>query len=79
MTPSATKLQQMDPSKFSKAITPICSTTIDLPPSCIEFVPGYPDFFVVGTYNLQKEVDTGSLPQSRTGSLNLLRIFGDEL
>ncbi|KAG0647123.1 WD repeat-containing rrt2 [Hyphodiscus hymeniophilus] len=62
----------MDPSKFSKAVQPLDSTILDLPPSCIEFIPGFPDFFVVGTYNLQKEVDTGSLHQSRTGSLNLL-------
>ncbi|KAI0475006.1 hypothetical protein GGR56DRAFT_644158 [Xylariaceae sp. FL0804] len=32
--------------------------TLDLPPSCIEFCPAHPDYFVVGTYNLQRE-DTG--------------------
>lgn len=69
----------MDRSKFSEAIKPLCSKTLDLPPSCIEFVPGNPEFFVVGTYNLQKDVDTGSHPQSRTGSLNLVRINGDKL
>jgi diphthamide biosynthesis protein 7 len=69
----------MDPSKFSKTVKPICSTILDLPPSCIEFVPGFPEWFVVGTYNLQKDVDIGSAPQLRTGSLNLFRIVGDEL
>lgn len=27
---------------------------LDLPPSCIEFCPAYPDLFVVGTYNFEK-------------------------
>lgn len=25
-----------------------------LPPSCIEFCPAHPDYFLVGTYNLQE-------------------------
>jgi diphthamide biosynthesis protein 7 len=70
---------QMDRSKLIDTIQPLCSTILELPPSCIEFVPGYPEFFVVGTYNLQQDVDTGSLPQSRTGSLILLKIVGNEL
>ncbi|KAK5625560.1 hypothetical protein RRF57_001276 [Xylaria bambusicola] len=28
---------------------------LDLPPSCIEFCPAHPEYFVVGTYNLEKE------------------------
>lgn len=28
---------------------------LDLPPSCMQFCPQDPAFFVVGTYNLQKE------------------------
>jgi len=31
------------------------SLVLDLPPSCIEFCPAYPDYFIVGTYNLQKD------------------------
>ncbi|KAK8044842.1 hypothetical protein PG993_004866 [Apiospora rasikravindrae] len=31
------------------------SLTLELPPSCIEFCPASPQYFVVGTYNLQKE------------------------
>lgn len=30
------------------------SIVLDLPPSCIEFCPAHPHFFVVGTYNLEK-------------------------
>ena len=33
------------------------SLILDLPPSCIEFCPAYPSYFVVGTYNLQKDED----------------------
>lgn len=29
--------------------------TLDLPPSCIEVCPAYPEYFLVGTYNLEKE------------------------
>lgn len=29
------------------------SMVLDLPPSCIEFCPSHPAFFVVGTYNLE--------------------------
>lgn len=28
---------------------------LDLPPSCIEFCPAHPSYFLVGTYNLQKD------------------------
>lgn len=33
----------------------VISTTLDLPPSCIEFSEDSPDYFVVGTYNLEKD------------------------
>jgi hypothetical protein len=45
----------MDPTKFSKTVKPICRTVLDLPPCCIEFVPTEEQFFIVGTYDLQKE------------------------
>jgi len=38
-----------------KNITKLCSTILDLPPSCIEFSLKLPEYFVVGTYNLEKE------------------------
>jgi hypothetical protein len=37
---------------------PIASQILDLPPSCIEFLPADDEqlvYFIVGTYNLQKE------------------------
>lgn len=39
---------------------------LDLPPSCIEFCPAYPDLFVVGTYNLEKseQTDTAEYEQN---------------
>jgi diphthamide biosynthesis protein 7 len=62
----------MSVSKWSKGVTPILSHTLDLPPSCIEFVPRSRDklpcfrtgeYFVVGTYNLQKEEETDLAPE----------------
>ncbi|UNI17363.1 Methylated diphthine methylhydrolase [Purpureocillium takamizusanense] len=64
---------------------------LDLPPSCMLFSPAYPDFFVVGTYNLQKDdassghPDEGQhaeglkKPQSRHGSLVVFRLEGGEM
>lgn len=67
------------------------SLTLDLPPSCIQFCPAHPEFFVVGTYNLQKD-DTqeaqeeddesaaaAKTPQSRNGSLLVFKLNGSEL
>ncbi|KAI1349254.1 WD40-repeat-containing domain protein [Xylaria sp. FL0043] len=64
--------------------------TIDLPPSCAEFCPAHPDYFVVGTYNLEKEEpaapdeagisgsedshDAVRKPQSRNGSLVVFQL-----
>ncbi|KAI1295049.1 hypothetical protein F5Y03DRAFT_312401 [Xylaria venustula] len=63
---------------------------LDLPPSCIEFCPAHPDYFVVGTYNLEKDepptTDEGGAsdnedghevvrkPQSRNGSLVVFKV-----
>ncbi|KAI3339353.1 WD40-repeat-containing domain protein [Ustulina deusta] len=63
---------------------------LDLPPSCIEFCPAHPDYFVVGTYNLEKEEPTATekdripdnedgheiarKPQSRNGSLVVFQL-----
>ncbi|KAI0121640.1 hypothetical protein BJ170DRAFT_675889 [Xylariales sp. AK1849] len=78
-----------------QAIASLRSLTLDLPPSCIEFCTSHPDFFVVGTYNLQrdeeavqegnaeqdKEDDEAASRQSqnRNGSLLVFRLQGDEL
>ncbi|KAL1633500.1 hypothetical protein SLS56_002885 [Neofusicoccum ribis] len=69
------------------SIKSIRTLTLDIPPSCIEFVPNHPDLFVVGTYFLEKkDGDEGDAaeppsdqPQQRTGSLLLFRLDGDEL
>ncbi|KAI5466496.1 hypothetical protein BGZ63DRAFT_502530 [Mariannaea sp. PMI_226] len=70
------------------------SLTLDLPPSCIQFCPAHPDYFVVGTYNLQREetatqlntdeegeedTKTSKTPQSRNGTLLVFKIEGTEL
>ncbi|KAM5352107.1 hypothetical protein ACJ41O_004830 [Fusarium nematophilum] len=68
------------------------SLTLDLPPSCIQFCPAYPEFFVVGTYNLVKDdkeqtqeddedglQDAAKTPQSRNGSLVVFRVDDTEL
>lgn len=75
-------------------ISPLKTLTLDLPPSCIEFCPAYPEYFVVGTYNLEKEEpDTGDpatpeqdektqprqQPQSRNGSLILFSSMGKDM
>lgn len=54
---------------------------LDLPPSCIEFCPSYPDYFVVGTYDLQKDSAEASHQQSQTrnGSLLVFRLNGDKV
>ncbi|KFY44128.1 hypothetical protein V494_01614 [Pseudogymnoascus sp. VKM F-4513 (FW-928)] len=71
------------------------ATTLDLPPSCIEFSQASPEYFVVGTYNLEKddaeepqndqendEDDKSKVEvktQERNGSLILYRLENDEL
>lgn len=72
-----------------RSIAQLQSLTLDLPPSCIEFCPGHPNYFVVGTYNLQKEEDSGAQvivendegqqqtkkhTQTRNGSLVLFKL-----
>jgi len=36
-------------------ISSLQSIHLDLPPSCLEFCPIHPSYFLVGTYNLQKD------------------------
>lgn len=44
-------------SSIDMTISSSQSMVLDLPPSCIEFCPAHPSYFLVGTYNLQKEED----------------------
>jgi diphthamide biosynthesis protein 7 len=78
------------------SINSIQSLILDLPPSCIEFCPVARDYFVVGTYFLEKKEQDASVadaaeveeeksedvdkkPQTRTGSLILFKVEGDEV
>ncbi|KAK4124184.1 hypothetical protein N657DRAFT_594807 [Parathielavia appendiculata] len=38
-----------------KLIRSLKSQTLNLPPSCVEFCPAFPSYFLVGTYSLQPE------------------------
>ena len=38
-----------------KLVRSLRSQVLDLPPSCVEFCPAFPSYFVVGTYSLQLE------------------------
>ncbi|KAF2147162.1 uncharacterized protein K452DRAFT_261405 [Aplosporella prunicola CBS 121167] len=69
------------------SISSLHSLTLELPPSCIEFVPGHRDLFVVGTYYLDRSADedsgevaedTEKKSQQRSGSLLLFQLDGDE-
>ncbi|KAL2163679.1 hypothetical protein VTH06DRAFT_5737 [Thermothelomyces fergusii] len=51
-----------------KLIRPLRSQILDLPPSCIEFCPAYPSYFLVGTYLLQQEVKDPSFDNAGAGS-----------
>ena len=57
---------------------PISLVTVflDQPPSCLEFYPTAPDYFVVGTYLLSETTqDESSTPrQTKTGTLKLFRL-----
>lgn len=65
------------------------SMVLDLPPSCIEFCPSHPSYFVVGTYYLEQTADVTNSdldeghqrvedktakPQSRNGSLVVFQL-----
>jgi diphthamide biosynthesis protein 7 len=74
-------------------IASLRSLILDLPPSCAEFCPAHPEYLVVGTYNLQKDDNAEAVsetpeednppaapkPQSRNGSLVVLKIEGDDM
>lgn len=49
------------------SISSKASLVLDLPPSCIQFCPAYPEYFVIGTYNLQKD-DNGGQPEAEKDS-----------
>ncbi|KAB5542623.1 hypothetical protein GE09DRAFT_248144 [Coniochaeta sp. 2T2.1] len=61
------------------------SLTLELPPSCLEFSPLLPSYFLVGTYNLQKndgeagDDDPSSAPQRRNGSIVVYELVGQDI
>lgn len=77
------------------SIKSFITETLDLPPSCIEFSQVAPEYFVVGTYNLEKDEDGAKQgdeegaeglemieekkKQERNGSLILYKLENDEL
>ncbi|KAK2759811.1 hypothetical protein FQN54_002545 [Arachnomyces sp. PD_36] len=60
----------MAAAKHLKSLTTIF---LDQPPSCLEFCPTAPDYFVVGTY-LLTEVESTSGHQTKTGTLKLFKL-----
>lgn len=76
---------------MERDIAPSQCLVLDLPPSCIEFCPAHANYFVVGTYNLEKDESTTDnkdgdpdhenapetmrKPQSRNGSLVVFRFI----
>lgn len=63
---------------MAEPISSIEWQTLDLPPSCIEFCPAHPDYFCVGTYNLEKDEARAqgntSRPQNRNGSILVFKV-----
>ena len=57
---------------------PLATTTLDLPPSCIAFVPSHPTKFLVGTYHLRESGSKDDSPNNRRdGSLSLFELVDD--
>ena len=56
------------------------SLTVELPPSCISFVPFNTDHFIIGTYFLEED-ESGSAgdTQTRSGSLLLFHLISKRL
>lgn len=50
-----------------KLINSVWSRELDLPPSCVEFCPAHPSYFLVGTYNLQKDEVDAHTPEQDAG------------
>jgi diphthamide biosynthesis protein 7 len=73
----------------ARHISSLESLELDLPPSCIEFCPSNPACFLVGTYDLNRDLpdETGpadehsvaTKPQSRNGSIVVFRVSDGRL
>lgn len=74
-------------------LSSIRTLTLDLPPSCIQFCPGKPHLFVVGTYflhtppssdveasaSLNGKIEARQAAQKRTGSLVLYELSPENI
>ena len=71
------------------SIASVTSSTLDTPPSCIEFSAIFCDIFVVGTYllrpsqnfssfSVEEQADHGTA-QTREGQLIYFRLTGDDM
>lgn len=75
-------------------LSSIRTLTLDLPPSCIQFCPGKPHLFVVGTYFLHappsseveastslidEKIEARQAAQKRTGSLVLYELSPENI
>ncbi|KAH8693966.1 hypothetical protein BGW36DRAFT_300403 [Talaromyces proteolyticus] len=58
-----------------QSISSITTKFLDQPPSCLEFCPDDPDYFMIGTYLLEEDKEgineTATVKQTKTGSLQL--------
>jgi diphthamide biosynthesis protein 7 len=66
----------LDIGKFAKMATvkSTISRTVDLPPSCMEYLPKSVEYFLIGTYFLQNpDQPEFSEPQERNGSIILMQ------
>lgn len=43
------------------------SLVLDLPPCCVQFCPSHPQYFVIGTYNLEKDENAGDQGSETSG------------
>ncbi|EFX00763.1 hypothetical protein CMQ_1844 [Grosmannia clavigera kw1407] len=68
---------------MSDTVSSIETLTLDLPPSCIEFCPAHPDYFLVGTYDLEQDEKRASgdssRPQNRNGSVLIFQLQDKKL
>jgi diphthamide biosynthesis protein 7 len=68
----------MDEEDTTQDLPSLTTIFLDQPPSCLEFCPADPDYFVVGTYLLSEEKKQDDendgevvVSQKKTGSLQL--------
>lgn len=72
-----TSFKQVESENGEFSVKSIKSAVLDSPPSCIEFAPGLPEYFIVGTYYLEPDGgESEEAVQARSGSLMLFCLQG---